>query len=77
MIDVDPAKLGVGNPSPPASLPSALVYPAERGGCLDLHNFRIREWKPAQDAAESSHRAGSTMAASRRNRQQKQPLSRR
>jgi integrase len=27
---------------------SALVFPAERGGYLDLHNFRNREWKPAQ-----------------------------
>ena len=26
----------------------ALVFPAERGGYLDLHNFRNREWKPAQ-----------------------------
>jgi integrase len=30
---------------------SALVFPAERGGYLDLHNFRNREWKPAQLAA--------------------------
>jgi len=35
----------------PASRPSALVFPAERGGYLDLHNFRNREWKPAQLAA--------------------------
>jgi integrase len=27
------------------------VFPAERGGYLDLHNFRNREWKPAQLAA--------------------------
>jgi len=27
-----------------------LVFPAERGGYLDLHNFRNREWKPAQVA---------------------------
>jgi integrase len=26
------------------------VFPAERGGYLDLHNFRNREWKPAQIA---------------------------
>jgi integrase len=25
-----------------------LVFPAERGGYLDRHNFRNREWKPAQ-----------------------------
>ena len=34
-----------------ASRRSALVFPAERGGYLDLHNFRNREWKPAQIAA--------------------------
>ena len=27
------------------------MFPAERGGYLDLHNFRNREWKPAQVAA--------------------------
>ena len=27
---------------------SPLVFPAARGGYLDLHNFRYREWKPAQ-----------------------------
>jgi integrase len=27
---------------------SALVFPAPRGGYLDLHNFRYRDWKPAQ-----------------------------
>jgi integrase len=26
---------------------NALVFPGERGGYLDLHNFRNREWKPA------------------------------
>jgi integrase len=30
---------------------SSLVFAAERGGYLDLHNFRNREWKPAQIAA--------------------------
>lgn len=35
----------------PSSRHSALVFPAERGGYLDLHNFRNREWKPAQVAA--------------------------
>ena len=34
-----------------ASRHSALVFPAERAGYLDLHNFRNREWKPAQIAA--------------------------
>ena len=28
-----------------------LLFPAERGGYLGLHNFRNREWKPAQVAA--------------------------
>jgi integrase len=35
----------------PSSRRSPLVFPAERGGYLDLHNFRNREWKPAQRAA--------------------------
>ena len=29
---------------------SALLFPAPRGGYLDLHNFRYRDWKPAQRA---------------------------
>jgi integrase len=35
----------------PSSRESALVFPALRSGYLDLHNFRNREWKPAQVAA--------------------------
>jgi integrase len=35
----------------PSSPHSPLLFPAERGGYLDLHNFRNREWKPAQCAA--------------------------
>jgi integrase len=35
----------------PSRRQSSLVFPAERGGYLDLHNFRNREWKPAQLAA--------------------------
>jgi integrase len=35
----------------PANPHSPLLFPAERGGYLDLHNFRNREWKPAQIAA--------------------------
>ena len=34
----------------PSSTRSPLLFPAERGGYLDLHNFRNREWKPAQVA---------------------------
>jgi integrase len=34
-----------------SSQQGALVFPAERGGYLDLHNFRNREWKRAQVAA--------------------------
>jgi hypothetical protein len=30
---------------------SPLLFPAERGGYLDLHKFRNREWKPAQIVA--------------------------
>jgi integrase len=32
----------------PTGGPSDLLFPAERGGYLDLHNFRNRYWKPAQ-----------------------------
>lgn len=27
-----------------------LLFPAPRGGHIDLHNFRARDWRPAQDA---------------------------
>jgi integrase len=30
---------------------TALVFPSPRGSYLDLHNFRTRDWKPAQAAA--------------------------
>lgn len=30
---------------------SKLLFPAARGGYLDLHNFRYRDWRPAQAAA--------------------------
>jgi integrase len=30
---------------------SPLLFPGERGGYLDLHNFRDHHWKPAQRAA--------------------------
>src|SRR5215218_1392851 len=35
----------------PPSAHSPLLFPASRGGYLDLHNFRTRAWKPAQLAA--------------------------
>ena len=35
----------------PADANSALLFPSPRGGHLDLHNFRNRDWKPAQHAA--------------------------
>ena len=31
-----------------------LLFPSPRGGYLDLHNFRNRSWKPAQNAADIS-----------------------
>jgi integrase len=40
-----------------------LVFPAERGGYLDLHNFRNREWKPPSLRPGSSRCAGSTISA--------------
>jgi integrase len=36
----------------PARADTPLLFPAPRGGYLDLHNFRRRVWKPAQRAAE-------------------------
>jgi len=35
----------------PAKGDTPLLFPAPRGGYLDLHNFRRRAWKPAQLAA--------------------------
>jgi len=35
----------------PTQSHSSLLFPAAWGGYLDLHNFRNREWKPAQRAA--------------------------
>jgi integrase len=35
----------------PADSHCPLVFPSLRGGYLDLHNFRNRNWKPAQEAA--------------------------
>jgi integrase len=34
----------------PTTPHSPLPFPAPRGGYLDLHNFRYRDWKPAQRA---------------------------
>ncbi len=35
----------------PSGAPGDLLFPAPKGGYLDLHNFRNRYWKPAQTAA--------------------------
>lgn len=35
----------------PAPSKTGILFPAPRGGYLDLHNFRNRDWKPAQVAA--------------------------
>jgi integrase len=35
----------------PSQGPGSLLFPAPQGGYLDLHNFRNRDWKPAQLAA--------------------------
>ena len=34
----------------PSDTKGALLFPAPHGGYLDLHNFRNRNWKPAQQA---------------------------
>jgi integrase len=36
---------------PPVGQNTDLLFPSPRGTHLDLHNFRTREWKPAQLAA--------------------------
>lgn len=36
----------------PAGTGTDLLFPSLRGAYFDLHNFRTREWKPAQLAAE-------------------------
>jgi integrase len=30
---------------------SPLLFPGERGGHLDIHHFRLYQWRPAQKAA--------------------------
>ncbi len=35
----------------PANPDTLLLFPGPHGGYLDLHNFRTRDWKPAQVAA--------------------------
>lgn len=40
----------------PARLDSPLLFPAERGGHLNLHNWRARDWKPALRAAGLEYR---------------------
>jgi len=35
----------------PAGTGTDLLFPSLRGAYFDLHNFRTREWKPAQLAA--------------------------
>ena len=40
----------------PPNPDSPLLFPAVRGGYLDLHNFRNRNWKPAQKAARITPR---------------------
>ena len=40
-----------------------LLFPGERGGYLDLHNFRDHHWKPAQRAAGIEPLPGSTISA--------------
>jgi integrase len=35
----------------PTSEDSPLLFPGERGGYLDVHNFRPHQWRPAQLAA--------------------------
>ena len=40
----------------PSRLDTPLLFPGARGGYLDLHNFRERNWKPALRAAGLDYR---------------------
>jgi integrase len=40
----------------PPTTDCPLLFPAAGGGHFDLHNFRNRNWKPAQQAAEITPR---------------------
>lgn len=40
----------------PVRLDTRLIFPAEQGGYLDLHNWRARHWNPAVRAAGLDHR---------------------
>ena len=40
----------------PARIDTPLLFPAPRGGCIDIERFRFREWAPALIAAEVEHR---------------------
>jgi integrase len=42
--------------SMPSRLDTPILFPATRGGHLDLHNFRERHWKPALRAADLEYR---------------------
>ncbi len=44
---------------------SPLVFPSPRGSYFDLHNFRNRHWKPAQQAAGITPRGASTISGTR------------
>ena len=47
----------------PPRLDTRLLFPAARGGVLNIDNFRRREWAPAIEAAASPDRRGSTTCA--------------
>ena len=40
----------------PTRIDTPLLFPASRGGCIDIERFRHREWAPALIAAELEHR---------------------
>jgi integrase len=40
----------------PARIDTPILFPAPRGGYIDIEKFRHREWTPALRAAEIPHR---------------------
>jgi integrase len=51
-----PARAALALDGLPARLDTRLLWPSERGGFLNLRNWRRRDWNPAIEAAGLEHR---------------------